>query len=73
MLIVDTIVPVPPAISRRAWEAAFDLGGEHSDTIGSPAVWRWLQSVVARDTAHIPWHECAALFRMHRHFRPVRA
>lgn len=73
MLIVDAIVPVPPVISRRAWECAFDLGGEHSDTIGSPAVWRWLLAVVDRGPEHVTWHECAALFRAHRLYRPVRA
>ena len=74
MLILDALIPVPEAVSRRAWECAFELGAEHSNTIGSPAVWHWLQNLVAlRDPRHVTWAECGALFRMHRQFRPVRA
>lgn len=73
MLILDTILPVPASLSRRAWECALDLGAEHSGTIGSPAIWHWLLGVVQRDPAHVTWAECGALFRLHRQLRPVRA
>ena len=71
--LLDSICPVPGELSRRAWEVAVDLGAEHSSSVGSPAAWHWLQSVVARDPEHITWSECGALFRAHRHYRPVRA
>lgn len=73
-MLTDAIAPVPPEVSRRAWECALDLGQEHSADIGSPAVWQSLQAIVTqRDPENLTWAECAALFRLHRQFRPVRA
>ena len=73
-LTCEAIVSVPEGISRRAWECAFELGAEHSSTIGSPAVWHWLQDIVVqRDPLHVTWAECGALFRMHRNLHPARA
>jgi hypothetical protein len=64
---------VPPIVSRRAWEAALDLGQEHSAAIGSAATWHWLQTVVVyREPELMTWAEAAALFRLHRQFRGVR-
>ena len=69
----DVLVPVPAAVSRRAWECALDLGQEHSNRIGAPALWHWFQAVVVyRDPETMTWAECAALFRAHRHYRAVR-
>ena len=67
MLILDALIPVPEAVSRRAWECAFELAAERP-----PAAWHWVQSVAARGPAHITWNECGALFRAHRLFRPAR-
>lgn len=72
--ILDAIVPVPPGVSRRAWECALDLGGEHSAVIGSDAVWHWLQSVVTRrDPDALTWAECHSLLNLHRKIRVERA
>ena len=73
MLFPDCIFPVPAAVSRRAWECAHELAAEHSSAVGDPAAWQWLLSMVGRDPVQVTWAECAALFRMHRQFRPVQA
>lgn len=71
---IDVVVPVPPELSRRAWDCAFDLGQEHSATIGSDAFWHMLQTIVVhRPPEHLTWTECGLLFRAHRAARPVRA
>jgi hypothetical protein len=69
----DCIVPVPPEVSRRSWECAFNLGAEHSGVIGSPALWHALQAIVKqRDPETLTWVECGMLFRAHRALWPVR-
>ncbi|MCW8086609.1 hypothetical protein [Sabulicella glaciei] len=70
----DFIVPVPPELSRRCWECAFDLGAEHSSRIGSGALWHAFQSIVTeRDPELLTWAECSLLLRAHRHLRGTRA
>lgn len=70
---VDSIVRVPAVIARRAWECAFDLGQEHSETIGNAPLWHWFQHVVTqRDPESLSWQECRRLFALHRLYRPRR-
>ena len=74
MTTLDALLPVPAIVSRRAWECAFDLGQEHSSFIGNETLWHWFQEIVTqRDPEGLTWGECAALFRLHRHYRPERA
>jgi len=51
------VIPVPPIVSRRAWECAVALG---------------LDRIAGRDPESLTWAECGALFRMHRLQWPVR-
>lgn len=68
------LFPVPPIVSRRAWECAFDLGQEHSSFINNDRLWNLLQQIVTqRDPEGLNWVECQSLFIIHRHYRPARA
>lgn len=69
----DAIVAVPPIVSRRAWEAAVDLTGDHGFAAFSPTLLGWVQIVVAgRNPLRLTWAETGTLFRLHRRFRGVR-
>ncbi len=67
---ITAIIPVPSIIARRAWECALDLRGAPAT---SPAAARWLHDVARQGPEAITWQDAGALFRLHRHHRPVRA
>lgn len=66
---MDVLVPVPPIVSRRAWECAFALASEHSSTIGNADLWLYLQDIAAREPESMTWAECRAMFTLYRAFR----
>lgn len=68
---LDRIVPPPLEVSRRGWEAAYDLlqAGELVDDALQHHCWL----VTKRDPNSLSWREIAALFRAHRRVFPARA
>ena len=55
-----------PNARRRAWEAAFMMGAEHSSTIGCPARWHVLRHLVNAGPDALTWNQCGALLRLYR-------
>lgn len=76
----DAIVPVPPLIKRRAWEAAFMAGGEHSarfrEALGESdgvLAWHWALAKVEAGPDGITWASARDAFALYRHLFPRRA
>lgn len=75
----EAIVPVPAIIQRRAWEAAFLAGAEHSARLVEALsadegglAWHWLQAMVVAGPATFTWSDCATAFATYRTIFAVR-